>query len=447
MKSLPSLRAPALAAAILMLAISASASNAQTECSSVDDLRINPAGSIAGKFSTTLEPFSHGFVRVGESITTFTVEPEGIEGPGPTFVADIDPSGTIAGSYAFLGLNRGFLRFAGGDILRFDVPGADETGPMAINNSGVVTGYWDHLRTPVHDDGFIRYTDGTIVKFAVPGAAFTIPTDVNTDGVVTGRYTGGGFVRAVDGTLTTFQLGIGGTSPLGINPQGTVVGSYFDVTGERGFLRSPDGSVTTFGIPGAGSTHAAAINPAGAVTGDYQDGSGQHAFIREANGDITTFDLPGALATVAQTISPSGTVAGYASTGDRCRLGFLRTRFGVIKTFEIPAGTPSPDEIADGGGFMRGPTRTAPQSAAIDLERSGRTAGSWVIDYSLPADSDLSMAIYDVAGRRVAELERGPRSAGSHQLSWRSAGVAPGVYFLRLQAGTSRISRTIVIRN
>jgi hypothetical protein len=49
----------------------------------------------------------------------------------------------------------------------------------------------------------------------------------------------------------------------------------------HGFLRAPDGTITTFDPPGAvHGTFPAGINPAGAITGSYTDANGfSHGFL------------------------------------------------------------------------------------------------------------------------------------------------------------------------
>jgi hypothetical protein len=78
-------------------------------------------------------------------------------------------------------------------------------------------------------------------------------------------------------------------------------GYYNDASGVfHGFLRTPDGAITTFDVPGAGTgpgqgTFAGNINPAQAIAGRYVDASGvSHGFLRAPNGTITTFDAPNA---------------------------------------------------------------------------------------------------------------------------------------------------------
>ena len=62
------------------------------------------------------------------------------------------------------------------------------------------------------------------------------------------------------------------------------------------------------------------------------------------------------------------------------------------------------------------------------------------IAFSLSRPSNVTLAIYDIAGHKVRTLEKGNRTAGDHEIRWdgrNQAGrtVANGTYFLRLEAG------------
>jgi hypothetical protein len=37
-----------------------------------------------------------------------------------------------------------------------------------------------------------------------------------------------------------------------------------------------------------------------------------------------------------------------------------------------------------------------------------------------------------------------PQSAGTHRVSWDSSGLAGGIYFIRLETGDVRITKTVV---
>jgi len=100
-------------------------------------------------------------------------------------------------------------------------------------------------------------------------------------------------VRSSDGTITTFDVpGAGtdpfqGTSPQGNNAPGAVTGEYVDTSDvNHGFVRALDGTLTTFDVPGAGTgpfqgTIPLSNNSVGAITGYYIDANDvTHGFLR-----------------------------------------------------------------------------------------------------------------------------------------------------------------------
>ena len=69
------------------------------------------------------------------------------------------------------------------------------------------------------------------------------------------------------------------------------------------------------------------------------------------------------------------------------------------------------------------------------------------IRYRLPSDGAVTLAVFDIEGRRVGTLASGARAAGWHEVAWdgRDADgrvLGPGIYFARLEAG----DRTVVTR-
>jgi hypothetical protein len=72
------------------------------------------------------------------------------------------------------------------------------------------------------------------------------------------------------------------------------------------------------------------------------------------------------------------------------------------------------------------------------------------ISYSLPAQSDVTVTVYDILGRTVRVFEEGLKSAGEHELVWdgragNGQAVATGVYFYRLTAGDVTESRKMIL--
>jgi hypothetical protein len=58
------------------------------------------------------------------------------------------------------------------------------------------------------------------------------------------------------------------------------------------------------------------------------------------------------------------------------------------------------------------------------------------ISFSLPRKSFVSLKVFDALGREVAVLLADELSAGTYARQWNAAGLASGVYFYKLQAGS-----------
>jgi hypothetical protein len=212
----------------------------------------------------------------------------------------------------------------------------------------------------------------TIITFDVPAASGifpgytgTMPQDINPEGVITGFYavvtntSSGlyGFVRDPDGHITTF-VGPGlGQMPEGINSRGVIAGSYVTSTTGlggtsscQGFLRDPDGRITAefdvrdaieSGPDGACGTVPLSINTAGVTSGYWVDDSYvYHGFVRATDGTITPFDAaPGAPFTLANNpngINPAGTISGFWVDTGGVYHGFVRATDGTITSYDAP---------------------------------------------------------------------------------------------------------------
>ena len=57
------------------------------------------------------------------------------------------------------------------------------------------------------------------------------------------------------------------------------------------------------------------------------------------------------------------------------------------------------------------------------------------ISYGLPTETQISLKVYDVEGRRITTLTDGIRTAGTHSVEWNAEGYPSGVYFMKLDAG------------
>jgi len=84
-----------------------------------------------------------------------------------------------------------------------------------------------------------------------------------------------------------------------------------------------------------------------------------------------------------------------------------------------------------------------PLTLAEPLPNPARTGTR--ITFSLAHDARVSLALIDARGRQVRELLRGPVTAGAHVVPLAVAGLAKGVYFVRLEAGEATLTRKLLV--
>ena len=355
------------------------AGNAQGSGLGTQAENINPAGVAAGLYADA-NNVMHGFLRtaIGRLITFdapgagttpglyFKSTPAGTYGGQGTYAMSVNPEGAIAGSYIDENnVGYGFVRGPDGRFTSIVDPGADQqsaylgTFAWNINPAGVIAGnYWD---TNSVRHGFVRTPNGTFANFDPSGSVSTfvcLASCINPAGTVTGAYydAGGvqhGFVRVPRGKITEFDVpgaGTDGSQGQGnwgtsINTEGAVTGGY--VTADNvthGYVRSPDGRITKFDVPGAGTdgsqfqgTVPEAINDVGMVTGEYIDSNDvQHGFVRTPDGRIIRFDAPGA---GNETGSYEGTVPLAINAGGEITGAYLDSNY-VLHGFVRLAGLP-----------------------------------------------------------------------------------------------------------
>jgi hypothetical protein len=85
-------------------------------------------------------------------------------------------------------------------------------------------------------------------------------------------------------------------------------------------------------------------------------------------------------------------------------------------------------------------TAVLPQTFSLAQNYPNPFNSATVIGFSLPEATDVELAVYNLAGQRVATLAQGNRAAGSYQLTWdgrddAGRALASGVYVYRLCAG------------
>ena len=174
---------------------------------------------------------------------------------------------------------------------------------MGVTTEGVIAGYYGDAPEGSPTHGFIKQGE-TVATIDVPGASSTLVRSINDAETVVGSYydVAGiehGFVRVSGGDFVTFDAPalvgtdatVYGTVASGVNASGVIVGYSYTVgpdlwfydegepdpiTRYHGFVRSSDGTMTTYDAPGAmtvGGPHVGTrlfgINTAGNLVGAF----------------------------------------------------------------------------------------------------------------------------------------------------------------------------------
>jgi len=291
-----------------------------------------------------------------------------------TFVQGITSTGSVAGytiddNYVF----HGFIRTRDGAFTIVDMPQAGNKSTQgtlifAMNALGEATGRYQDQDNLYH--GFLRTREGTLITVDVPQASTspslgTYPANIDDRGTISGSYSDAagfehGFLRTREGNFTTFDVPGSTSIPAalntpnfyGMNQRGALVGYYFDSQFRgHGWLRSPEGEITEFDVPGSDSiTRALAINQEGIVVGGYVGGDPPdfHGFLRDRRGNFTSFDAPGDAevngapgTTIASSINSWGQIVGNYSDYTGLQGGFVREPDGTIRQFTLPGSGPA----------------------------------------------------------------------------------------------------------
>ncbi len=411
-------------------------------------ISINDNGVIVGNW-TDVNALFHGFVRTATGTITIFDAPNAGTGSHVdqgTFPIAVNTAGEITGFYKdATSLNHGFVCSApctpATAITPFDVSGAiansglfgGGTIPLSINTAGVIVGSYADANRVYH--GFVRAATGTITTFDAPGASTitgsglirgTAAISVNTAGDITGFYVDAsgvfhGFVRAANGTITTFDapgaiagtvtpLLLGGTIPVSINASGDIAGFYLDTNGMfHGFERMP-GVTTTLTSSANPTVYGQTVTLTAAVaSGDVTPPDGESISFMQGTTVLGTGTLAGGSASFVTTTLPVGSdsiTAVYA--GDANFVGATSTALTQVvskaatSTVVVPSANPS----------TAGQSLTFTATVSVSAPGAGTPTGTVAF---LDGTTSLGAPVQIASG--VATLATSTLAAGSHSVT------------------------------
>jgi hypothetical protein len=296
-------------------------------------LGINDSGDVTGWY--TGGGSGGGFIRHRNGqYTTFNVPGSDVD----TYPVSINARGDVTGYWTSsagpVPPVQGFVRDRWGVFSAINVPGSTSVWPTQINASGTVVGFYSTATDyALPWQAFVRYPNGVVTTFNIPGSLNTVFNGINDAGEIIGVSESGTpyFKLSRKGVLTSLNA-----FPEGINREGDIVEARGQ---QQGFVQFPNGYVTAFTVPGAGwLADYIRINDLGYVMGAYSDQlntpdvavtSPPHGFIRSPDGVITSFDPPNSTSTMPTGLNNANEVIGYYEVNPNPLmstpvLGFLR---------------------------------------------------------------------------------------------------------------------------
>jgi hypothetical protein len=92
-----------------------------------------------------------------------------------------------------------------------------------------------------------------------------------------------------------------------------------------------------------------------------------------------------------------------------------------------------------------GPDEPLPVSFSLEQNFPNPFNPSTTIEFSLPEQRHVTLAVYDMLGREVGKLVGEVRPAGVHQVQFDAAGLAGGTYFYRFRAGEFTSTKMLML--
>ena len=238
--------------------------------------------------ATISVPFRLSLARGSSIFTPLPLLP----GAAVTQTVGINAAGTIVGgAFDSAGLESAFVLDEAGGFTVFSMPSWPNTEARAISGTGLIVGtaYAPDEANKTSSVGFIYNPKQNAFTLILPEVSLdVVPQSINASGQVVGSIampngSKRGWLRAPNGDITTFMVNGHGTAARGINDSGQIAGYVVDpdsglikgfvttLSGAPGFEAVSISDAELIEYPGAMRTYVEGITNAGTIIGFWSD--------------------------------------------------------------------------------------------------------------------------------------------------------------------------------
>lgn len=254
-------------------------------------------------------------------------------GGGVSIAYGINDSDQVVGTAATSITGNAFL-YSDGTMTDLGTSfGNNNSGAMAINDLGQITGSYSLTQQPPVDGQYdtyaFLYSGGTMTILGTLGGNYTVGNSINNSGQIAGTSSIGGIFYPYlysGGTMTNLGT-LGGYTSLGqgINNSGQIVGfstTTIQSTPQIAYLYS-GGTMTGLGTLGGTNSSANAINDLGQIVGTSNLSNGNPSAFLYSGGTMINLGSLGGGISNAVGINNAGQVVGQAYTSDNNAHAFV----------------------------------------------------------------------------------------------------------------------------
>lgn len=150
--------------------------------------------------------------------------------------------------------------------------------------------------------------------------------------------------------------------------------------------------------------------------------------------DVSSYTIDEGLSKIAPKLSPGFSVPEFGLVKQRLSKGTTDSESRFTLTIS-PSQTVS-NEIEE---------EEQPIALALDQNYPNPFNPSTTINYAVPVQSKVRLEVFDLVGRKVAELVNGLKSAGIYSINFDASQLASGLYIYQLQVGSSVLTKKMTL--